>query len=157
MTLRAGITILVVDDELHVVESLKRTLRHEQYEVLTYTSPLEAMARLDEGGIDILLSDIDMPEMTGLVVSMVNVFVPDNAQLLELSQAWHAQEWVPSGIPALRNELEFISPVTSAVPFGVPLRFQMKVIFLRTVLKLVLTALQLKAMLAEFVICPSSG
>jgi len=59
-------TILIVDDEENVVDSLRRTLRHENVRVITTTSPLEALTHLEDGAIDILLSDIDMPEMTGL-------------------------------------------------------------------------------------------
>jgi response regulator RpfG family c-di-GMP phosphodiesterase len=76
-------TILVVDDEEQVVESLKRTLRHENYRVLTCTSPLEAVRLLDEGGVDILLSDIDMPEMTGLeLVAQARLKHPDVVRML---------------------------------------------------------------------------
>lgn len=76
-------TILVVDDEEHVVESLKRTLRHENYEVITHTSPIEAAARLKDGGIDILVSDIDMPEMTGLeLIAVARAEHPEVARVL---------------------------------------------------------------------------
>ena len=76
-------TILIVDDEEQVVESLKRTLRHENYEVITCTSPLEAMRRLDAGGVDILLSDIDMPEMTGLeLIASTRTKHPQVARIL---------------------------------------------------------------------------
>ena len=58
--------LLVVDDEQMVVDGLRRTLRHEGYEIITTTSPLRALAHLRDDDIDILISDIDMPEMTGL-------------------------------------------------------------------------------------------
>jgi two-component system probable response regulator PhcQ len=59
-------TVLVVDDEVEVVESLRRTLRREAYELVTTTSPLEALALMQKGGVDLLLADIDMPEMSGI-------------------------------------------------------------------------------------------
>jgi DNA-binding NtrC family response regulator len=58
--------LLVVDDEQHVVDSLRRTLRHEPYDVVTTTSPLKAIDLLRESDFDILISDIDMPEISGL-------------------------------------------------------------------------------------------
>lgn len=58
--------LLIVDDEVHVVDGLRRTLRHENYDIITTTSPLEALEHLRSGTVDILISDIDMPEMTGL-------------------------------------------------------------------------------------------
>lgn len=83
MSGKRAISILVVDDEEHVLESLKRTLRHEDYEVICQTSPLQAVARLQAGGIDILLSDIDMPEMTGLeLIAVARANHPDVARIL---------------------------------------------------------------------------
>lgn len=58
--------VLIVDDEEQVLDGLKRTLRHESLEIVTTTSPTDALKRLDGGQFDILISDIDMPEMTGL-------------------------------------------------------------------------------------------
>ena len=75
--------VLVVDDEENVVESIKRTLRHEDYEVICLTSPVEALQRLEEGDIDVLLSDIDMPEMTGLeLIAIARAKYPQVARLL---------------------------------------------------------------------------
>jgi two-component system, probable response regulator PhcQ len=59
-------TILVVDDEPEVVETLKRNLRNEPFAVVGTTSPKEAIALIDRGGIDLVIADIDMPEMNGL-------------------------------------------------------------------------------------------
>lgn len=58
--------ILIVDDEKQVVEGLRRTLRHEGYRLITETDPLAAVEVLRSGGVDILISDIDMPQMSGL-------------------------------------------------------------------------------------------
>lgn len=58
--------ILILDDEQYVVESLQRTLRHDNWEVVIETSPVRATEILAAGGIDIIISDIDMPEMSGL-------------------------------------------------------------------------------------------
>ena len=59
-------TVLVVDDEAEVVETLKRNLRGEPFTVVGTTSPAEAIALIEAGGIDLLVADIDMPEMDGL-------------------------------------------------------------------------------------------
>jgi CheY-like chemotaxis protein len=60
-----NITILCVDDE-----DIPRTLRKiilgkKGYNVVTAESGKEALARLDEGGINLVLSDQMMPGMTG--------------------------------------------------------------------------------------------
>lgn len=43
----AGHTVLFVDDEVEILESLRSTVRHEPYDVVTTTSPIEALSRID--------------------------------------------------------------------------------------------------------------
>ncbi|MDO7907917.1 response regulator [Paenibacillus sp. JX-17] len=62
-------SILLVDDESYVTESLKLTMDWEQLqiqEVYQAKSALEALDVLEENEIDIIVTDIRMPEMTGL-------------------------------------------------------------------------------------------
>ena len=65
MNVRAH-AILIVDDEPEVLESLRRLLRNEPYRVVTTTSPHEALTLLAANPFDVLISDIDMPEMSGV-------------------------------------------------------------------------------------------
>jgi two-component system probable response regulator PhcQ len=60
------LTVLAVDDEEEVVESLRRTLRGEPYRFVGTTSPFEARDVIDRGEADLLVADVDMPGMTGL-------------------------------------------------------------------------------------------
>jgi two-component system, probable response regulator PhcQ len=76
-------TILVVDDEPEILDSLRRTLRDETYRILTTTSAADALRRIEQGGIDLLLADLDMPEMNGLeLVSRVRAMHPDVVRML---------------------------------------------------------------------------
>ncbi len=59
------ITLLCVDDEDTPRMLRKLILQKQGYEVLTAGSGKEALARLEEGGIDLVLSDQMMPGMTG--------------------------------------------------------------------------------------------
>ncbi len=59
-------TVLLVDDEPEIVESLRRTLRSEGYRIVTCTSPLEALRLVASEPPDLVVLDIDMPEMSGL-------------------------------------------------------------------------------------------
>lgn len=61
-------TVLVVDDEPEVVETLRRNLRGEPYDVVGTTSPKEALALVEQGALDLVIADIDMPEMDGLTL-----------------------------------------------------------------------------------------
>ena len=58
-------TVLFVDDELAILNSMRRTLRSEPYEVLTATSVREALQILATRPIDVLVSDARMPETSG--------------------------------------------------------------------------------------------
>ena len=58
--------IRVVDDEPEVVETLKRNLRNEPFAGIGTTSPTEALILIGKGDIDLVIADIDMPEMNGL-------------------------------------------------------------------------------------------
>jgi DNA-binding NtrC family response regulator len=59
-------SILVVDDEPEIVESVRRALRSEPLRVIGTTSAREALEIALAGGVDLVIADIDMPELTGL-------------------------------------------------------------------------------------------
>jgi DNA-binding NtrC family response regulator len=60
--------VLTVDDEQVVVESIRRVLTEEGYEVATSTSPRAGLELLRKDSFDLLLLDIKMPEMDGIEV-----------------------------------------------------------------------------------------
>ena len=63
---RRGRTLLVVDDEERILSALRRSLRREDYEVLTAETPAAALRIVEERPVDAILSDHKMPGMTGL-------------------------------------------------------------------------------------------
>jgi DNA-binding NtrC family response regulator len=61
--------ILLVDDEEMIIASIKSFLAiDENYELLTYTSPVKAIEDLETKikGLDLVISDYLMPEMDGI-------------------------------------------------------------------------------------------
>jgi two-component system, probable response regulator PhcQ len=58
-------TILLVDDEPHVTEALKRALRREPYKFLTATSAADAQKLLESEHVDVVISDEQMPGTSG--------------------------------------------------------------------------------------------
>jgi CheY-like chemotaxis protein len=58
--------VLLVDDEAHILSALQRVLRREPYEVLTATSPPEALALLAARVITVVVSDQKMPGASGI-------------------------------------------------------------------------------------------
>ena len=61
-------TLLIVDDEIRVLSALRRALRKEGYQIVTASSPKEALKLLDAQPIDAILTDHKMPGMSGLQV-----------------------------------------------------------------------------------------
>ena len=59
-------TILVVDDEIGIRQSLKKILEKEGYTVLTASNGEEAFREIRGGDIDLLITDIRMAGMDGL-------------------------------------------------------------------------------------------
>jgi DNA-binding response OmpR family regulator len=60
--------ILVVDDEDMVRRLIRRTLEEQGYRVVTAANGNEGLAKLDQGGIDLVLLDINMPGLDGFQV-----------------------------------------------------------------------------------------
>ncbi|MBM2827758.1 MAG: response receiver-modulated cyclic diguanylate phosphodiesterase [Actinobacteria bacterium] len=58
--------ILVVDDDPAVLESTRMILSGFGHLVFAYGNPKDAMAKLKENGVSVVLTDIRMPEETGL-------------------------------------------------------------------------------------------
>lgn len=59
-------SILVIDDEESIRYTFERFMTHAGYQVTTAGSCREALDRLDEGGIDLVFSDIILPDGTGV-------------------------------------------------------------------------------------------
>lgn len=60
-----GFTLLFVDDEENVLNSLRRIFLEENYTILTATSGLKALEILDQQPVQLIISDHRMPGMTG--------------------------------------------------------------------------------------------
>ncbi len=61
----SGKTILVVDDEGEVAETLKDMLANDGHQVETATNGVIALSKLRERDYDLILSDLKMPELDG--------------------------------------------------------------------------------------------
>jgi two-component system response regulator HydG len=71
-------TLLVADDDPAVRQSLERALTREGYVVVVAPDGQAALERLREGGVDLVLSDLRMPGLTGLeLLREAKVVAPD--------------------------------------------------------------------------------
>ncbi|HVY32701.1 MAG TPA: EAL domain-containing response regulator [Polyangiaceae bacterium] len=96
---RSG-TVLLVDDEPEALRAFERMLRASGFVVEAFTSPREAVNRIAAGGVHVVVSDITMPQMTGV-------------ELLRTIRAYDADLPVVlvTGLPALES-------ATDAVEYG---------------------------------------
>jgi two-component system response regulator HydG len=71
-------TLLVADDDPGLRESLERTLSREGYRVLLASDGQAALERLQAGGIDLIVTDLKMPGLTGLeLLRAAKAIAPD--------------------------------------------------------------------------------
>ncbi len=60
--------ILVVDDEPNQLVTVSRILSRQGHDVLTAANGADALKILADGGIDILITDLNMPVMDGMTL-----------------------------------------------------------------------------------------
>jgi two-component system, probable response regulator PhcQ len=81
-------TILLVDDEPQVTDALKRALRREPYEILTATSGAAGLELLESHRVDVVISDEQMPGMSGSeFLSAVRKKFPHTIRMILSGQA----------------------------------------------------------------------
>ena len=61
-------TVLIIDDEAAITRALARMLAAPGRRILTTQAPTEALALVEREPIDVVISDKDMPDMTGLAL-----------------------------------------------------------------------------------------
>jgi CheY-like chemotaxis protein len=91
--------ILVVDDDDSVRELFRRILQKEGYEVTAAKNGFDALLRLKEVVPDVIISDLNMPEMSGFeFLSVVRRRFPQISVIA--SSGAYASKVVPSGVLA---------------------------------------------------------
>lgn len=76
-------SILIVDDEINILKSLKRLLFETNYSVFTAENGIEALEILEKKQIDLIISDIKMPAMDGYqLLKRVKEKHPDTITLI---------------------------------------------------------------------------
>ena len=76
-------SILLVDDEEIVLIALRDTLAREGYQVATAANALEALKLLKEQAFSVVISDQQMPMLTGLeFLAQVKLLQPDTTRIL---------------------------------------------------------------------------
>jgi len=71
-------TLLIADDDPGLRESLERTLTREGYRVVLASDGRAALERVQAGGVDLIVTDLRMPGLTGLeLLRAAKAIMPD--------------------------------------------------------------------------------
>lgn len=80
--------VLLVDDDHHLLDGLRRMLRHEPYTVQVADGPLAALRLLDAGPVDLVVTDEEMPAMRGTdFLAAVQARHPDTIRIILTGRA----------------------------------------------------------------------
>jgi DNA-binding LytR/AlgR family response regulator len=75
--------ILLIDDELKILQALKRVLGNEGYEVLCASVPEDGLDLLQKNPVDVIICDQNMPGMKGSeVLKRASQMTPDTVRIL---------------------------------------------------------------------------
>jgi len=79
----ANESILVADDDPIIRKSLQEMLRLEGYQVDTASDGTEALKRLEQSSVDVVLTDVKMPALGGFeLLAKIKTFSPDTVVIL---------------------------------------------------------------------------
>ncbi|WP_313053372.1 EAL domain-containing protein [Pseudomonas lopnurensis] len=75
--------LLVVDNEQSILNALKRELRLENYQFLAASSPQEALAFLATHPVDVVLTDLQLPQVSGVeLLGKIRSLHPDVVRIV---------------------------------------------------------------------------
>ncbi len=78
-----AVTLLLVDDEPNILTSLKRLFQPLHYKIITAQNGHEGLAQLEQQPVDLIISDMRMPEMDGATfLEQVAERWPDTVRIL---------------------------------------------------------------------------
>ena len=98
---RGSETILLVEDESAVRNLARRTLESCGYTVLPASDPIEALQLAETARVDLVLSDIRMPHMTG--TEMIEQFLLEHPAPVVVFMSGYAEESVIADSRSLRS------------------------------------------------------
>lgn len=76
-------TVLFVDDDKTVLMIIEKYLESEPYERIYALSPAEALGIMSEKCVDVIVSDINMPDMSGLeMLEKIRNMYPDTVRMV---------------------------------------------------------------------------
>lgn len=78
--------ILVVDDDVMILEAIAHNLRSEGFEVMTADDGMKALDIIEKQELDLIISDIMMPNLSGLsLLSLLKQFYYNKIPVILIS------------------------------------------------------------------------
>jgi len=59
--------ILIIDDEVNMIKSIRRILEMEDYDVIEASNGADGMKVMHQNAVDLVITDIYMPEQDGII------------------------------------------------------------------------------------------
>lgn len=118
-------TILFIDDDKNVLESVTEYLRHCDYHVYPYDNGIDALENFLQHAVDVVLTDIKMPGMTGIeVLNTVHGIDADTPVILTtgFAEVDIAIEAVKNGAFDFINKPYQLPSLVKAIARGIELR-----------------------------------
>jgi two-component system cell cycle sensor histidine kinase/response regulator CckA len=81
----ASRTVLIVDDDPQILRLVEKMLRHKSFKILVAPRPAQALEICGNEPVDLLISDIGMPEMDGHKLAQKVLELRPGASILLIS------------------------------------------------------------------------
>ncbi len=89
--------ILVVDDDVNMRKLIKDFLEYFGYDVICAGNARDALSLLDEEGVDIVITDYDMPDMNGLELTRLIRRIKPALPVIGISASCHGKRFIDAG------------------------------------------------------------
>ena len=98
--------ILIVDDSLMNIELLEETLEIFEYEILSYSNPVDALENTAQEMIDLALIDVVMPQMDGFEFTKKFLKTHPNTPVVYVSAYGENEKKIKGYVNWLRKNLK---------------------------------------------------
>lgn len=89
--------VLVVDDDANMRKLIKDFLEYLGYDVICVGNARDALSLLDEEGIDIVITDYEMPDMNGLELTRLIKRTKPALPVIGISASCHEKRFIDAG------------------------------------------------------------
>ena len=96
---RQGLSVLIIDDDVHVLQSIEMALRSTGWRIGITTDPTRAIARAFEIAPDVIVCDVSMPGFNGVETIKMLKAHPSTAGIPVVLMTGNGSEAENSSLP----------------------------------------------------------